>query len=139
MTPGGTFVSNSNLAAAREYLHAIERGATGDALAQFFALDVPHQEFPNRLSPNGRRSDLAAMLKGAETGQKILAKQHYEIQRELEMGNRVALEVVWTGTMAVAAGDLKAGQGMRAHFAVFLDFRDGKIAAQRNYDCFDPW
>ena len=132
-------MSKSNLEKAREYLRAIERGATGDALAQFFAPDVQHQEFPNRLSPNGRQSDLASMLKGAEMGQKILAKQHYEIQRELETGNRVALEVIWTGTMAVPVSDLKAGQDMRAHFAVFLDFRDGKIAAQRNYDCFDPW
>jgi ketosteroid isomerase-like protein len=139
MSPGGTFVSSSNLETAREYLRAIERGATGDALAQFFTPDVQHQEFPNRLSPNGRRSGLAAMLKGAETGQKILAKQHYEIQREIEIGDRVALEVIWTGTMAVPVGDLKAGQEMLAHFAVFLDFRDGKIAAQRNYDCFDPW
>jgi ketosteroid isomerase-like protein len=139
MTPGGTLVSNGNLETAREYLRAIERGATGDALAQFFAPDVMHQEFPNRLSPNGRKSDLAAMLKGAEMGQKILAKQHYEIQREIDMGDRVALEVVWTGTMAVSLGDLKAGQEMLAHFAVFLDFRDGKIFSQRNYDCFDPW
>jgi hypothetical protein len=24
-------------------------------------------------------------------------------------------------------------------FAVFLEFRDGRIARQRNYDCFEPW
>ena len=29
--------------------------------------------------------------------------------------------------------------GMRARFGVFIQLRDGKIAAQRNYDCFDPW
>lgn len=139
MTPGGTFVTSSNLEIAREYLRAIERGATGEALAQFFAPDVTHEEFPNRLSPNGRRNGLAGMLEGAEKGQKILAKQHYEIQHELQAGNRVALEVIWTGTMAVSAGTLTAGQDMRAHFAVFLEFREAKIVAQRNYDCFDPW
>ena len=26
-----------------------------------------------------------------------------------------------------------------ARFGVFLDFRDGRICHQRNYDCFDPW
>ena len=26
-----------------------------------------------------------------------------------------------------------------ARFAIFLDFRDGRIVRQRNYDCFDPW
>jgi ketosteroid isomerase-like protein len=32
-----------------------------------------------------------------------------------------------------------AGGQMRARFAAFLQFRDGKIVAQRNYDCFKPW
>lgn len=133
-TPGKT-----NLETARNYLRAIEQGATGEALARFFAPDVTQQEFPNRLSPHGRRSNLAGMLEGAEKGQKILSKQHYEIRHEMESANCIALEVLWTGTMAVAVAGLPAGGEMRAHFAVFLDFRDGKIAAQRNYDCFEPW
>jgi ketosteroid isomerase-like protein len=28
---------------------------------------------------------------------------------------------------------------MRARFAVFFGFRDGKICSQRNYDCFEPF
>jgi len=133
-TPG-----KSNLETARNYLLAIEQGATGEALARFFTPDVEHQEFPNKLSAHGRRSNLAGMLEGAEKGQKILSKQHYEIRHEMESGNCVVLEVVWTGTMAVAVAGLPAGGEMRAHFAVFLEFRDGRIAAQRNYDCFEPW
>lgn len=124
---------------ARNYLRAIEQGATGEALARFFTPDVTFEEFPNRLSPHGRRSNLATALEGAERGQKILTSQHYEIQREMESVDRVALEVLWTGTMAVAVAGLPAGGEMRAHFAVFLEFREGRIAAQRNYDCFEPW
>jgi ketosteroid isomerase-like protein len=129
----------SNLETARNYLCAIEQGATGEALARFFTPDVTHEEFPNRLSPQGRRSNLAGMLEGAERGQKVLSSQHYEIQHEMENGNCVALEVLWTGTMAIAVAELSAGGTMRAHFAVFLEFRDGRIAAERNYDCFEPW
>jgi ketosteroid isomerase-like protein len=51
----------------------------------------------------------------------------------------VALEVRWSGTLAVPVGSFPAGGEMRARFAVFLDFRDGKIVAQRNYDCFEPF
>jgi len=28
---------------------------------------------------------------------------------------------------------------MKAFLAVFLDFRDGKIIKQRNYDCYEAW
>jgi len=28
---------------------------------------------------------------------------------------------------------------MRAHSAMFFEFRDGKIASQKNYDCFKAW
>jgi len=139
MTTDATREPKRNLEIAREYLRAIEHGATGNALAQFFTPDVVHQEFPNRLSPHGSRNDLAGMLAGAQRGQKVLSAQRYEIQREMETGNRVALEVIWTGTLAVPVATLPAGAQMRAQFAVFLEFRDGRIAAQRNYDCFDPW
>ena len=40
---------------------------------------------------------------------------------------------------AVPVGSLPAGGHMRARFAVFIELRDGKIASQRNYDCFDPY
>ena len=41
--------------------------------------------------------------------------------------------------LAIPLGTLPAGGEMRARFAVFLQFRDGKIVSQRNYDCFEPW
>jgi ketosteroid isomerase-like protein len=51
----------------------------------------------------------------------------------------VALEADWTGTLRIAVGSIPEGGEMRMHFGVFLTFRDGKIAEQRNYDCFEPW
>ena len=30
-------------------------------------------------------------------------------------------------------------QQFQLRFAIFFEFREGKIARQRNYDCFDPW
>ena len=79
------------------------------------------------------------MLAAAEKGQQTLSYQRYEIRHEMESGNRVALEVLWIGTLAIPVAGLQPGDQMRAHFAVFLEFRDGRIAVQRNYDCFDPW
>ncbi len=134
-----TETESANLQAARRYLAAIQSGATGDALAAFFTEDVVQEEFPNRLVPAGARRDLAAILEGAVRGQTVLTGQRFDIGSETADGDRVALEVVWTGTLAIPIGTVPAGGELRARFAVFLDFRDGRIAAQRNYDCFDPF
>ena len=128
-----------NLDRVREYLVAIERGATGDALAAYFTPDVVHEEFPNRLVPAGARRDLAAILDGAVRGQKVMTPHRFEILNAVENGDRIALEVQWTGTLAIPLGATPAGGQMRARFGVFIELRDGKICAQRNYDCFDPF
>jgi ketosteroid isomerase-like protein len=134
-----TDTEQANLRTALDYLAAVEGGATGEALARWFTPDVVQEEFPNRLMPNGARRGLQEMLDGAVRGQKVMAAQRYEVLSTLVSGERIALEVQWTGTLAIPLGSLAAGDDMRARFGVFLDFRDGRIAAQRNYDCFDPF
>ncbi len=68
-----------------------------------------------------------------------MSAQRYELLHAVTSGDDVALEVRWTGTLAVPVGGLPTDGEMRARFAVFLEFRDGRIRRQRNYDCFDPW
>lgn len=127
------------LTIARRYLAALENGATGDALAAFFAPDAVQEEFPNRLTPHGARRGVADLLAGAERGKEIMSRQFFTAINELTCGDTVALEVLWAGTLAVPLGSLPAGSELRARFALFLEFQDGKIIRQRNYDCFDPW
>ena len=129
----------SNLDTARRYLRAIERGADESELAAFFAPDVVQEEFPNRLVPAGARRDLDGLMEGRRRGKQVLSAETYEVRHAVADDDRVALEVLWTGTLAVALGSLPVGGTIRASSAMFLDFLDGKIAAQRNYDCFEPW
>ena len=128
-----------NLDSAQRYLKAIESGATGSALAAFFAPDVVQEEFPNRIAPKGAQRDLAGLLEGALRGQSVLSAQHYQVRNRIASGDQVALELEWTGTLAVAFGELQPGSKLRAHIAVLLEFTEGKIKAQRNYDCYEPW
>jgi len=123
----------------RSYLEALGSGAVGDELIRFFTPDAVQIEFPNRLNVNGGRSDLSTILLRAKQGREILIQQAYEIQSETAEGSRVAVEAVWTGTLAVSVGTLPPGSTMRAHFAIHFEMQDGRIAVQRNYDCFDPW
>jgi ketosteroid isomerase-like protein len=124
---------------ARRYFTALEGGATGEALAAFYAPDVVQEEFPNRLSPLGARRDLARILAAAARGQQVMAAQRFEVLQAVASGDRVAVEFRWAGTLAVPVGSLPAGHEVRGRFVVFMEFQDGRIVAQRNYDCFEPW
>jgi ketosteroid isomerase-like protein len=123
---------------AREYLDSIGKADELGGL-RFFADDVVQVEFPNRLVPNGATRDLAALREAAERGRKVMTAQRFEVVNAIASGEQVAVEAIWTGTLAVPLGSIPAGGQMRARFAIFLTYRDGKIVSQHNYDCFDPW
>jgi ketosteroid isomerase-like protein len=130
---------NEALAVVEQYLRAIEEGATPETMASFFTPDTVQEEFPNRLLPMGKRRDLAGIMEAAERGRKAMAAQRFEILGVVASGSQVALEILWTGTLAVPFGTMSPGDQMRARIAVFIEIRDGRIAAQRNYDCYDPF
>lgn len=133
---------HTNLELARQYLAAIETASAPDSsadLLRFFAPDVIQVVYPNQLLPHGGTADLDAIVKASERGRKTVRAQRYEVHSVLASADRVALEVLWVGTLAMPIGTLPEGAEMRAHFAVFLTFRDGRIIRQHNYDCFDPF
>ena len=134
-----TMAATDNLEIARRYLEAIESGADGAALADFFTRDVIQEEFPNRLAPIGAHRNLKAILDASRLGRQTLRAQKFEILNSIVEGDRVALEVYWSGRLAVPVDTLPADSEIRAHFSMWLEFKDGKIARQHNYDCFDPW
>ncbi len=129
----------SNLQLAKDYLTALERGVDRETLAAFFSPDVVQEEFPNRLLEKGARRTLVEILDGNERGKALMQAQRYELRNAIASGDTVVLEVLWKGTLASSVGTLAAGDDMQAHFALFLDFRGGRIVRQRNYDCFLPF
>lgn len=126
----------SNLERARAFLRAIE---AREDISPFLAPDVVQREFPNRLVPNGATRDLSALLQAGERGRRAVTSERYEVLGALERGDEVALEVRWSATLGVPFGALPAGGTMRAHLAIFMSFREGRIVSQRNYDCFEPF
>ncbi|MCB0132663.1 MAG: nuclear transport factor 2 family protein [Caldilineaceae bacterium] len=129
-------VEHPLVAYALDYIQALEEGATGDRLAAFFTPDVVQEEFPNVLNPTGAQRDLAALLAGAEHGRQMMASQSYKVLNILVGDSTVVLEIHWCGTLAGDHESDAAGAQMEARFAVFLDYQNGRIARQRNYDCF---
>ncbi|MBZ4420556.1 nuclear transport factor 2 family protein [Myxococcus sp. RHSTA-1-4] len=132
-------MSTTNLDTALRYLQALEAGATGDALAVFFHPETEQREYPNALSRNGQTRGLRKLLEDAERGKQLLSSQRYAVRSSLAQGDTVALELDWSGTLAVPLRTLAAGATLRAACGMFLTFKDGRIISQRNYDCFEPF
>jgi ketosteroid isomerase-like protein len=128
-----------NLEHAVAWVRAIESGATGDELSRFITPDMVHEDMPNRVFPNGVRSDVAGMREAAERGKALMRQQRYDILSTIASGNSVAMQLEWVAELAVPLGALKAGDEMRAHVAIFMEFRDGKICRQRDYGCYEPF
>jgi len=99
-----------NLKIAHTDISALSSGAEPDDLEAFFAADFFQEEFPNRLLPNGATRDMPSMKQARARGKALLSAEHFEIVRALASGNCVAMELVWTGTVRVAAGRLLRGR-----------------------------
>ncbi|MFP2908876.1 nuclear transport factor 2 family protein [Pyxidicoccus sp. 3LFB2] len=132
-------MSPTNLDTALRYLQALESGAAGEALAPFFHPEMVQREYPNALTRNGQTRELAKLLADSERAKTLLTSQRYTVRGSLAQGDTVALEVDWTGTLAVPLRALPAGAQLRAACGMFLTFKDGRIVSQRNYDCFEPF
>ncbi len=132
-------MASSNSSLARQYLLAVASLGPFDDVANFFSPDVVFQEFPNRIAPQGRVRRAADLRAAYEQGRQLLRSQTYTVQRIVEAGDEIAVELEWVGTLAIPVMNLPAGSEMKAFVAMFLTFRDGKIISQRNYDCYPPF
>jgi plasmid stability protein len=124
---------------AKAFVEAVASRAPIEVIASFYASDAIHEELPNRLLPNGVTRDLTALREANHKGRAVMAAETYDILTATEDGERVVLEVAWTGTLAIALGALQPGAVLRARFAQVFEFKNGLIWRQRNYDCFDAW
>lgn len=131
--------TNPQVALVLDYLAALGSGATGDALAAFFTADARQIEYPNKLNPKGGESDLPTLLARSEQGKKVLREQRYVVRTAIAHGENVAVEADWVGVLAIPVGSLQPGDEMKAAFAMFFEFAEGRIHRQRNYDCFDAF
>lgn len=127
----------ANLEAAQRYLRRLAAWDLAGVVSMFGS-DIQQTEYPNRTNPDGRWRDRHAVIADAEASRRRFAWQSYEVVKSMAEGETVALEVIWRGELAAPLGELPVGTELASHSAIFLEFRHGRIVAQRNYDCFLP-
>jgi len=124
--------------AARALFAAIERGDQA-ALLELYAENAVQVEHPNRLKPKGDRRAPAGMAADLARGKQMLREEHYELLEATAAGDSVALQVKWTGVVAVPVGALQPGDKMVCESGIFLRFAGDRIVEQHNYDCFEDF
>jgi ketosteroid isomerase-like protein len=124
--------------AAKRLFAVIEQG-DGEALLALYAHNAVQIEHPNRLKPKGDRREPARMVADLARGKAMLRSERYQVVETAAQGDRVALQVRWTGVVAVPVGALQPGDEMVCESAIFLKFEGDKIVEQHNYDCFEDF
>ena len=122
---------HSNEATMRAYLAAVEAIGPQETMADFCAPEMTFQEFPNRVAPLGcvRRGD---QLRAAwEQGRKFMKSQAYRVQRVIESGDDMAVELEWTGILAIPVMNLPAGSEMKAGGHAYSSLPSTKINCNR--------
>lgn len=122
-----------------DYLRAIEQDADEQRLSAFFMPGVVQRELPNRLVERGAERNLDQLLEGSRKGRLVVQDQRFQVHSTLADGDRVAVELTWSAELKVPLGKLTPGERMTAHCGFFFRIENGRIAAQHNYDCFEPF
>ncbi len=131
-------VEHDMVKAARRLFAAIEQGDE-QVLRAIYADNAVQVEHPNRLKPKGDRRGVDKMLADLKRGKAILREEHYEVISAAAQGDVAAVQVKWTGVLAVPVGALKPGDTMLCESGIFLRFEGDRVVEQHNYDCFEDF
>ena len=127
-----------NIATVRAFIEAVER-FDSDAAAGFLDAQIVQTELPNKLYAKGQVRGRGDLIRDLPKGRQVLRSQAYPISTIFAAGDKVAVETRWEGVLNVPLGRLQPGDSMVAHICMIFTLRDGKIAAQRNYDCYEDF
>jgi len=129
----------SLIAIIEAYFAEIEQGISAESFSKYYTDDALQIDFPNLMVPNGLMQAVSELQYSTTKSKGVLSSQKVKILRYFEVGNTLIVEASWTGTLALPIGQIPIGGQMKASFARFYEFENGKIRRQRNYDCFDPF
>ena len=127
-----------NIATVRAFIEAVER-FDADAAEGFLDAQIVQTELPNKLYAKGQVRGRGDLIRDLPKGRQVLRSQAYPISTIFAAGDKVAVETRWEGVLNVPLGRLQPGDSMVAHICMIFTLRDGKIAAQRNYDCYEDF
>ncbi|HNP47513.1 MAG TPA: nuclear transport factor 2 family protein [Bacteroidia bacterium] len=127
---------NKHITLVKNLLSDLAAGKSGEEISVYYHPSIKQIEYPNALNVHGGISDFKTIIDRVNKGKQFVRSQDFDIQREFECGNTVIVEIVWRASFTIPVGNTQAGEEIKAFFALFVEFENEKIIAQRNYDCF---
>ena len=120
-----------------EFLKTLEHRKSFDDLLPFYHKDIEQVEVPNLLNSKKTIRSLKELKIASEKGASVIQNERYHIVNKYICDRAVIVEVIWSGQLSQTLGRLDVGEELKAYFAQFYEFENGKIIKQRNYDCFE--
>jgi ketosteroid isomerase-like protein len=131
---------STKLEVVKNYLSLLEDFSTEPSkYVHVLHPEIEQTEYPNLITPKTKVRNVQMLLEGMAAGKQLLRSQSYEIQNTIESTDHLVVEVIWKGTVNKDLGPFKESQVLVATFCVVMEFKDGLIYRQRNYDCFEPF
>jgi len=124
--------SKQSTAIARRMVAEYNKG-TADWVESCHAENTSWTELPFAGGPSGRGGGRAALRKAAEEAVAAFPDRRMNLRNLIADGHQVALELDWTGTVAVARPGINVGDIFKLRIAMFLAVEDGKIVKQTDY------
>ena len=131
-------IEDTNIATVRALIAAIESFDVETA-ARLYHPDAVQTEYPNRLYPKGQVRSAEMMMRDLPRGKQVLRSQRYPIETILAAGDKVVVETRWEGVLNVPLGAMQPGDTMIAHICMVFTLQDGRVIAQKNYDCYEAF
>lgn len=127
-----------NMEVVRRYVGAVER-LDVEVAGSLLDPAIEQVERPNRLYASGQVRGAEQMMRDMPRARQVLQRQSYPIETIFASGDNVVVETRWEGIVNVPLGRLQPGDAMVAHICMVFTLRDGKIARQVNYDCYEDF
>jgi ketosteroid isomerase-like protein len=99
----------------------------------FYAENVEWFELPLPSTPFGQHGNRTLLRSTAQRLLSLFPDRQMKILNLISEGNRVAMELEWTGTVGANFGTFKLGSVVKYRVASFLTITEGLIVKQIDY------
>src|SRR3954462_6075820 len=104
-----TPTESANLATALRYIQLVEGFAQPEEFSGVLDPAIRHEEYPNLLMKTGSQRGYEMLVAGPQQGRKLLRENRFEVKNTFASGDWVAIEMVWTGALAIPLGTMPVG------------------------------